>query len=131
MSACTMKRATPPATQCFLRTATSADFLKKVCDTPSMIEARTTRPTPMRASAMGVVRPAADEPHAGHDEEDAGELHQVELLAKPGDREPEHADIAERGDRLGVGEVRDLEHAQPVDELRDEDHHHQADDERL
>src|SRR3954466_11308536 len=117
MSACTMKSATPPATQLFLRTATSADFLKKVCDTPSMIEARTTRPMPTTASAMGVVLAAADEPDAGHDEEDAGDLERIELLAEPGHREPEDADIAQRGDRLRIGKIRDLEHAQPVDEL--------------
>src|SRR5690349_12275750 len=135
MSACTMKSAMPPATHAFLRSATKADFLKKVCDTPSMIEARITRPTPMTASTMGafttMVRAAADEEDAGHDEQDAGDLQRIELLAEPGDREPQHADVAERGDRLRVGEVRDLQHAQPVDELRDEDHHHEADDERL
>ena len=86
---------------------------------------------PTTASAMGVVLAAADEPDAGHDEEDAGDLERIELLAEPGHREPEDADIAQRGDRLRIGKIRDLEHAQPVDELRDEDHYDQRDDQRL
>src|SRR5256885_15127223 len=126
-----MKSTTPHATSLFLPAATRADFLKNVCDTPSMIEARMTSATPTRASAMGVVGAPADEPDPGEDQQDAGDLDRVELLAEPGHREAEHRDVAERGDGLRVGEVRSLEHAQPVDELRDEDHHDEGHYQRL
>src|SRR3954466_554593 len=101
-----MKSTTPQATNVFLPAATRADFLKNVCDTPSIIEARMTSATPISASAMGVVRAPADEPHPGEDQQDAGDLHRVELLAQPDHREAEHRDVAERSDRLRVGEIR-------------------------
>src|SRR3982750_2052407 len=103
-----MKSTTPQATSLFLPAATSADFLKNVCDTPSMIEARMTSATPMKASAMGVVRAPADEPDPGEDQQDAGDLERVELLAQPDDRKAEHGDVAERSDRLRIAQVRHL-----------------------
>src|SRR5437868_8052480 len=110
-----MKSTTPQATNVFLPAATRADFLKNVCDTPSMTEARMTSATPTSASAMRVVRAPADEPHPGEDQQDAGYLDGIELLVEPDDREAEHRDVAERGDGLRVGEIRQLEHSQPVD----------------
>src|SRR5258706_15358039 len=105
MSACTMKSRTPPATQRFLRTATSADFLKKVCDTPSMIDARMTRATPRIASTgIAVVGSATDKPDARDDEKDARDLQRVELLAEPRHREPQNRDVAERGDGRRIAE---------------------------
>src|SRR5882724_5262197 len=131
MSACTMNSATPRTIHRFFAVATSADFLKNICETPSMIEARMTSATPAIASVMGMamVRAAADEPDPGEDKDDARDLENVDLLAEPRRREAEHRDVTQRGDGLRVAQDQHLEHAQPVEELGDEedddDRHHQ------
>src|SRR3954470_6808701 len=120
MSACTMKSTTPRMTQRFLPAATMADFLKNICATPSMIDARMTRATPKIASATGgiaVLRPATDEPHASQNQDDADDLQCIQALAHIGDRDHEHGNQAEGRDGLRVGKIGDLEYAQPVPQL--------------
>src|SRR3954465_2015347 len=123
-----MNSTTPRTIQRRFAVATSADFLKDICETPSMIEATTTSVTPMRPSAIRVVRAAADEPHACQDEDDPCDLQKVDLLAEPGGGEPKHGDIAEGGDGLRVAQIRHLQHAQPVEELGEEQHHAESED---